>query len=255
MCLILIAFQVHPDYPLIVAANRDEYFERPTRPAGFWPEAPLLLAGQDLTAGGSWLGITREGRFAALTNVRDGRRPEIPDATSRGHLVTDFLNKRQTPEDYLQQLNGARYNGFNLLCGDAKELYYGSNRIAHLTAIEPGIHGLSNGALNTPWPKLLAGKNALEDCLERRQTLAVEDLLPLLNHRERAPDPQLPDTGVDLDWERSLSSRFIEAPAYHYGTRSSTVVLFDNDAQIQFTEWRWDEQGRLSGRQDFGFPS
>ena len=253
MCLILIALQSHPDYPLVVAANRDEYFGRPTRPAAFWPEAPQMLAGQDLNAGGSWLGITRQGRFAALTNVRDGRRPELPDAVSRGHLVTDFLTGRQPPRDYLKQLDGARYNGFNLVCGNAEQLLYGSNRQAGISPLSPGIHGVSNGALNTPWPKLRSGKQALGEFLSGNPAFASEDLLPLLNHRQRAPDHQLPDTGVDLDWERTLSSRFIEGPAYHYGTRSSSVLLMGHNGQIQFTEWLWDEYGELAGRRDFEF--
>ena len=253
MCLILIALQSHPDYPLVVAANRDEYFDRPTRPAGFWPEAPQMLAGQDRTAGGSWLGVTRRGRFAALTNVRDGRRPELPDATSRGHLVTNFLNGQDAPRDYLQQLNGATYNGFNLICGDTEQLMYSSNRQAGIAPIGAGIHGVSNGALNTPWPKLVTGKQALQELLKSTPSLSPDDLLPLLNHRQRAPDHQLPDTGVDLDWERTLSSRFIEGPNYHYGTRSTTVLLVRQDGQIRFTEWQWNDKGEVAGRQDFEF--
>lgn len=253
MCLILIALQSHPNYPLVVAANRDEYFDRPTRPASFWPETPQMLAGQDLIAGGSWLGITRQGRFAALTNVRDGRRPELPDATSRGHLVTDFLNSQYAPQEYLAQLNGVSYNGFNLICGDAEQLVYGSNRNTGITHLSGGIHGVSNGALNTPWPKLVSGKHALGELLTTHPILTPDTLLPLLNHRQRAPDHQLPDTGVDLDWERTLSSRFIEGPGYHYGTRSSTVLLLQHDGRIQFTEWQWSEDGDLAGRQDFEF--
>ena len=253
MCLILIALNAHPDYPLVVAANRDEYFARPTRPAGFWPEAPQLLAGQDLSAGGSWLGVTRQGRFAALTNVRDGRRPELTDAISRGHLVTGFLRGQATPGDYLAQLQGERYNGFNLLCGDGGQLLYHSNRQPGITPLPAGVHGVSNGTLNTPWPKLVSGKQALADYLAHQHTLHADDLLAILNHRQPAPEALLPDTGVDPHWERLLSSRFIEAPAYGYGTRCSTLLLQHLDGRTEFIEWDWDDQGRLSGRRDYCF--
>ena len=253
MCLILIALQAHPDYPLVVAANRDEYFDRPTQAAGFWPEAPQMLAGRDLIAGGSWLGVTRRGRFAALTNVRDGRRPELPDAISRGQLVSDFLTTGTNPPDYLSQLNRAQYNGFNLLCGDAGQLFYASNRQPEITALKAGIHGVSNGALNTPWPKLSGAKQALSDVLANANTLVADDLLPILNHRQRAPTHLLPDTGVEPDWEHTLSSRFIEGRAYNYGTRSTTVVLFDACGTIHFTEWQWNPQGEIQARQDFSF--
>lgn len=253
MCLILIARQYHPDYPLVIAANRDEYFARPTRAAGFWPEAPQLLAGQDLSAGGTWLGITRQGRIAALTNVRDPFYPTPPEPISRGHLVSRFLTGKQSPGDYLQQLQGQHYEGFNLICGDTRNLLYLSNRQPGISPLAPGVHGLSNAALDTPWPKLVSGRLALADRLARHDTLTTEDLLPILNHRQQAPDEQLPHTGVEWERERILSARFIEGQSFDYGTRASTVLLLHRSGRVQFSEWSWDELGAPAGRVDTEF--
>lgn len=244
MCLILLAWRAHPDYPLVIAANRDEYFDRPTAPAQFWPDAPQVIAGRDLQAGGTWLGITRTGRFAALTNFRE---PEPHPASStaahappptRGELVSAFLMGQQSPETYLAELAScaSNYRAFNLLCGTLEgELYYYSNRTVYedspsglsghhtpFSLITPGIHGLSNHLLDTPWPKVARGKNRLEQALS-----ALPDEMPLfqmLGDETPAPDQDLPQTGVSLEWERALSSACIRAP--HYGTRSSTVLMF-----------------------------
>lgn len=247
MCLILIARQYHRDYPLVIAANRDEYFDRPARPAGFWPEHPQLLAGQDLSAGGTWLGITRSGRFAALTNVREPDRLPPENAISRGHLVTGFLTGEQSPEEYLQQLPGEGYSGFNLICGNHRQIWYASNRQPGITAVTEGAHGLSNATLNTPWPKVVSGTRALTRALDGAPELAPDQLLPLLNHRQRPADEDLPDTGVGLPMEQILSSRFIEGQSVNYGTRASTVLLIRYDGLVKFKEWQWDEQGQAAG--------
>ncbi|MEW6334494.1 MAG: NRDE family protein [Thermodesulfobacteriota bacterium] len=234
MCLILFAWQHHPDYPLILAANRDEFYERPTAPAAFWQDARGLLAGRDLRAGGTWLGVTRGGRFAALTNYRDpAALKEV--APSRGELVSGYLHGRRTPEAYLRRLRpeAARYNGFGLLAGNPDQLHYFSNR-GGSSAVSPGIHGMSNHLLDTPWPKVERGKQALEGLLERERTPSTESLLALLADRSRPPDERLPATGVGLEWERVLSPLFIESPLY--GTRSSTVLTIDRRGCVTFVE-------------------
>jgi uncharacterized protein with NRDE domain len=243
MCLILIAIGQHPRFPLVVVANRDEYFNRPAAPARFWPEAPQLLAGRDLQAGGTWLGLTRAGRFAAVTNVREPGRNR-PDARSRGDLPTHFLLGDQPATHYLQDLqpHADRYNGFNLICGDIHRLYYYSNRGGDPMALQAGLHGISNHLLDTPWPKVTGGKAALADVLTH-EDFSLDALLPVLNQREPAPDEQLPDTGVGLLMERVLSSRFIQAPFAGYGTRVSTALRVDHDGHAQWREWTWDETG------------
>jgi uncharacterized protein with NRDE domain len=234
MCLILFAWRVHKDFPLILIANRDEFYERPTAPAAFWEDAPGVLAGRDLREGGTWLGITRKGRLAALTNYRDPAHLK-DGAPSRGKIVSDFLRGEWSPEAYLQRLStsAARYNGFGLLMGTPDELCYFSNRGAH-TRLLPGVHGISNHLLDTPWPKVELGKQALSDILEKEKTPSPERMFDLLADRTRPPDDRLPDTGVGLEWERVLSPLFIESPLY--GTRSSTVLLIDRKGHVTFVE-------------------
>ena len=164
MCLILVAWQAHPGYPLLVAANRDEFYARRTASADFWPESPQVLAGRDLEAGGTWLGITRQGRFAALTNYRDPSSHK-PQAPSRGKLVADFLRGKDSIDAYLDTLDAIAYNGFNLLLGDGKQLIAFSNITMQRHELAPGVYGLSNALLDTPWPKVGAGKTALETAL------------------------------------------------------------------------------------------
>ena len=252
MCLILFALHHHPHYPLVLAANRDEFYSRPARAAGYWPEHPQLLAGQDLTAGGTWLGITRQGRFAALTNVREPEQPPPPDALSRGQLVRDYLLGESTAPDYLAALPMSRFPGFNLLCGSVDALHYASNRHSGRQALPAGLHGISNGGLNEPWPKGEEGKAELAALLQSPR-LQPGHLLPVLNHRQPAADARLPDTGVGLERERILSSRFIHDPGFDYGTRASTVVLVDPEHRVQFVEWTWDRQGQPAGQVEYQF--
>jgi uncharacterized protein with NRDE domain len=234
MCLILFAWKMHENFPLILAANRDEFYERPSAPAAFWEDAPDLLAGRDLREGGTWLGITRKGRLAALTSHRDPSLLKI-GAPSRGRLVSDYLRGRDTPEDYLRRIapDADGYNGFNLIVGDPDDLFCFSNR-GVWERLEPGIYGLSNHLLDTPWPKVERGKTALTDLLTEKQDPLPEKLFDLLADRTRPPDDHLPDTGVGLEWEKILSPRFIESPVY--GTRSSTVLLIDRKGDVTFVE-------------------
>ncbi|MFO1432105.1 MAG: NRDE family protein [Candidatus Competibacteraceae bacterium] len=240
MCLILFAYRYRPKYELLLAANRDEYYNRPTAPMAFWEDAPDLLAGRDLAAGGTWFGVTRQGRFAAITNYRDPRtvRPEAP---SRGPLVSDYLRGRESAWDYLQHLlpRAALYNGFNLLLGDAEGLFYYSNQGGAPQVLEPGLYGLSNHLLSTPWPKVKRGLEGLAALLDATTEPDTAALLRLLEDRRRAPDHLLPNTGVDLEWERLLSPLFIESP--NYGTRSSTVLRIGRQDGIEVTEKTWPE--------------
>ena len=243
MCLILIAYGAHPDYELLVAANRDEFHDRPTASLAFWKDSPQVLAGRDLKEGGTWLGVTRAGRFAALTNYRDPRSVR-PNAPSRGHLVSDYLQGVEPARGYLDRLTSraAAYNGFNLLLGDETGLYYYSNRTSGIRALPPGVYGLSNHLLDTPWPKLERGRHGLRRALEHGFDPTPDALLHLLTDRAPAPDAELPDTGVPLEWERWLSPIFIDAPGY--GTRSSTVLMADSGGRARIVEMTWADANR-----------
>jgi uncharacterized protein with NRDE domain len=245
MCLILFAQRVHPEYPLVLAANRDESYTRPTAPAGFWTDFPRIYAGRDLRQGGTWLGITREGRFAAVTNYRGSAGAD--SMRSRGELVRDYLIGEQGPADYLDCVSRTAdaYNGFNLLFGQPAELHFLSNRSTQSGMIEPGVHGLSNHLLDTSWPKVEQGKRRLTELLNSRAQDLIDGLFELLAERTLAADGDLPETGVGLARERVLSPAFIISPGY--GTRSSTVVLVDNQQQVTFIEQRFVEGGRYSG--------
>ena len=252
MCLVLIVHDSHPDYRLIVAANRDEFYDRPTLPATFWPEAPEILAGRDLRAGGSWLGIDRAGRFGAVTNYRQGRR-EADAARSRGHLVSEYLSGTESAESHIATVESqaALYNGFSLLAGDAHALLYYSNREGIVRRLAPGVHGLSNHLLDTPWPKVTTGKAALGALGQERAPALTADLLELLSDRERPADSLLPETGVGPEWERLLSSAFIATP--EYGTRSSTVVLIGKDDRVVFAERSFGPNGLPAGDVSYEF--
>ncbi|MBI5062437.1 MAG: NRDE family protein [Desulfatitalea sp.] len=238
MCLILFAYQRHPRYGLVLAANRDEFYARPTAPLDYWADHPQVLAGRDLEQQGTWLGVTRHGRLAAITNYRDPKNIK-PNAPSRGHLVSDFLIGALPPGEYLQQVSASadRYNGFNLLVGDADRLFYFSNRGSAPQKLEPGLYGISNHLLDTDWPKTCLGKQGLAQVLETEQDPSPEKLFHLLQNQAVAPNDQLPDTGISKDWEQVLSAIFIASP--HYGTRSSSVLLVDTAGGVSFDERTW----------------
>lgn len=239
MCLILFAYRCHPRYELVMAANRDEYYERATAPLAFWDDAPDILAGRDLKEGGTWFGITRGGRFAAITNYRDPAH-FASAAPSRGKLVSDYLRSEESTDVFLARLMpfAGAYNGFNLLLGDGGELYYFSNRADRPPqSLAPGLYGLSNHLLDTPWPKLARGREALRDLLISESGFAPADLMQLLGDRTPAPESEVPRTGLTLEWEIRLSPIFITAP--DYGTRSSTVMVVDEHRQVYVAEQNW----------------
>lgn len=245
MCLILVAWRSHPDFPLVVAANRDEFFARRTAGADFWDDDPQILAGRDLEGGGTWMGVTRVGRFAALTNYRDPLS-QRPDAPSRGALVANFLAGDDGIDAYLDRIrpHAAAYNGFNLLLGEGDRLVWFSNVAGEPTELAPGVYGISNHLLDSPWPKVGAGKAALARALGALPD--VEPMFELLRDDSVHPDEALPRTGVSLEWERLLSSAFVRAPGY--GTRSSTVLTRDAGGRATFDEQTWLEHGQPGGR-------
>jgi len=240
MCLLLLAHEVHPAYPLVLLANRDEFYARPTAPLAYWSHEPAVLAGRDLKAGGSWLGITWGGRLAAVTNYREPRASGS-GSRSRGQLVSDFLTSRADPGTFLERLGStaAAYRGFNLIVGDigtpaSPTLCYFSNRGSGVVKLTAGIHGLSNHLLDTPWPKVSRGMAGLAGLLQAEDEPQPEQLMELLRDTTRPPDDELPDTGVGLDWERVLSPLFIASEAY--GTRSSSVILVSAAGEVIFGE-------------------
>jgi uncharacterized protein with NRDE domain len=244
MCLILFAHRASPRYRLIVAANRDEWFYRPTAPAEFWPDAPDILAGRDLEQRGTWLGITRTGRFAALTNFRDPGSYRV-DAPSRGALVSGFLQSTLGPAAYLDALrpDAPGFNPFSLLVGDGASLWYFSNREGLIRELRPGVYGLSNDLLDVPWPKVRRGKERLAQALNG--CVNADALLASLDDRRAVSDDELPATGVTLEWERKLSPMHILADGY--GTRSATVLLVGADGEVTFVERSFDANGSETG--------
>lgn len=254
MCLVLIAFDSHPDYSLVLAANRDEFHDRPSTPAAFWEEdAPYVLAGRDLRAGGTWLGIDRRGRFAAVTNYRQGQREPIAPR-SRGYLVSDFLTGDVDARAHIERVEreASHYNGFNLIAGAPGELFYYSNRGGRGRALPHGVYGLSNHLLDTAWPKVTSSKSALSLLLQEDAPELISDLFVLLSDRGRPADHLLPNTGISRKWERLLSSAFIVAG--EYGTRSSTVVLIRRDGHVTLAERSFAPGGAPAGEVRYEFP-
>jgi uncharacterized protein with NRDE domain len=244
MCLILFAWRQHAEYPLIVIANRDEYYARPSRDAHWWDDADIF-GGRDLEAGGTWLGVDRRGRFAAVTNVREPGSMQAGKRT-RGELTRDFLAGADDAETYLRRLHprSQDYAGFNLLLGDAQALWFYSNREQVIHGIEAGVHGISNGRFDEPWPKLKSGRDELAAALGG--AIEHERLLEILTDHRIAEDHELPSTGVALDIERLLSSRFIRSPGY--GTRACSVVTFDRAQGVEFSEQNYTDAEHAGAR-------
>ena len=236
----LIAYYNHPDYKLILAGNRDEFYDRPSAAATFWDEAPHLLAGRDLRGGGTWFGITKGGSLAGITNYRDPKLVK-KKAPSRGRLVSRFLLASDGPRSYLDGVrkDASKYNGFNLIIGNVNELYWYSNRGEEIRRLNPGIYGLSNHFLDTPWPKVVNGKSALTGHISKATIPGPDDFFRMLCDRTTPDDDALPDTGVGLERERMLSPMFISSP--DYGTRSSTILFIDREDRVTFIERTYNQ--------------
>lgn len=250
MCLAVVAIDTHPRYALVLAANRDEFHARKAEPAHWWRDPPIL-AGRDLAQGGTWLGVTRDGRFAFVTNVREPGRYD-PQAPSRGALVPAVLRDQRAPAEALHAIvtGATRHNGFNLVVGDATRAAFGSNRGPDALALPRGIHGVSNAGLDTPWPKLVRAKAGLAAWSESGDD-GLEALWAVLADTTPAEDHALPDTGIPRERERLLSSPFIVSDAY--GTRCSTLVAFARDGEAQFIERSFDAKGAQSGEVRLSF--
>jgi uncharacterized protein with NRDE domain len=250
VCLILFAWQAHSEYPLVLAANRDEFHQRPTAEADFWDDAPDILAGRDLQAGGTWLGVNRGGRFAAITNYREPSGPGIAKGRSRGRLVRNFLAGRKSPLEHAEGLRdqAAEYQGFNLLMGNRDSLAYVSNRDESVIAVESGVHGLSNHLLDTNWPKVEAGRDHLQDIL-RSGEIEPESLFDLLSDRSLTPGKIPQDIEKHLAPERMMKHYFIVSDVY--GTRSSSVLLLRRDGSIYFSERQYNARGQATDTRRF----
>lgn len=244
MCLLLFAVDAHPAFRLVAASNRDEFVARPAAPLHEWDDAPDVLAGRDLEAGGTWSGVTVRGRWAAITNVRDPASPRR-GGRSRGALVADYLRGVASAEAYAASVfeERDRYDGFNLVVADAEAVWVVSTRTEHPTRLGPGTYGLSNDRLDVAWPKVARGKRALRAALDGTPTL--NDLLALLDDRHQPPDAALPDTGVGLAWERRLAPMRIVTP--DYGTRVSTALIIGRDGGVDVAERTWAADGTEAG--------
>lgn len=250
MCLILFAHKVNKQFPLVVAANRDEFFERPTEQANFWispATGQRILSGRDLTAGGTWLGISESGRFAAVTNIRD---PSVQETKprSRGALTVDFLQGTMPARDYAQSLHEIQqeFAGFNLLLGDENSLIYINNVEGVEKEVAPGIHGLSNGLLNSDWPKVTQGRAQLQKILEMDSKPDSDRLLEIMRNPTQAEDSQLPDTGLPTQLERELSAAFIHNTERNYGTRCSTAIVVNAQHHCLFSEQNFNSKGQAT---------
>lgn len=248
MCLLILAWRDQPGSRLLLLGNRDELHARPSAPAGWWQDTPAVLGGRDLEAGGSWLGVSRGGRFAVVTNVREADPPTLLRARSRGELVTDFLRGEETPERYVAGLGMASFAGYNLICGDRDSLWYASNRAVE-RPLGPGVYALSNATLDAPWPKV----ERLRARFASARGQGEAALFELLADREPAADGALPDTGLGLERERLLSAPFVVSPSY--GTRASYLVSLGDDGRGRFVERSFGRDGVQREERAFEFES
>ncbi|MFM1897564.1 MAG: hypothetical protein RLZZ385_2638 [Pseudomonadota bacterium] len=257
MCLILFAHRVDPQRPLVLIANRDEFFSRPTREARFWTEDPAtadLLAGQDLGAGGTWVGWHRNGRWAAVTNIRNPADTRTANR-SRGELPLMFLLGHLSPMDTLHSLLASRfeYAGFNLLLGAGDDIAYLNSDAAEPRLLSPGIYGLSNGRLDDPWPKVRRGRQHLQQWLDSPVPPGTDGLLGLVRDTAIAPDSELPVTGISMELERQLSASFIVKSERDYGTRCSTAIIRNVAGEVRFCEQNYGKDGLVAGRHFYQF--
>lgn len=249
MCLIVLAVEQHPDFPLILAANRDEFHERPTEDARWWENRPDILGGRDLQAGGTWLAVSRSGRLATVTNFRDAKPPE-PGHRSRGHLVTGFMDSALSPDDYLDNIEEEAYAGFNLIVAEPGNVAYLSNREDGKRKLAPGVYGLSNALLDGPWDKVERSKKRLRELIDRDE-VNLTKLMRLMNDREKGPADEVERGRLDFETAHSITAPFIVMP--RYGTRCTTVVLVDKEGRWQFIERRFGPDGGKSGESSYSF--
>lgn len=251
MCLILFALNDNPKYKLILAANRDEFFNRPTLTADYWEENDSILGGRDVKSKGTWLGINKSGRFIAITNYRDPEN-ERKDTLSRGELSNEFLNTEIDISSFVTKISKDKnkYNGYNLLLSDDsfENFHHYSNVSDQLSKIKNGIHGLSNHLLNTPWPKVLKAKNSLKNTVKSKN-VDIQEMIEILKNADVAPENSLPQTGISFDLEKKLSPVFISMKGY--GTRCSTAILVSNNNDVTFKEVSYNEKMKIISEKEF----
>lgn len=252
MCLIVFSYQYHNKYPFILAGNRDEFYDRPAKQAHFWDTNPRMLAGRDLKAGGTWLGVSEKGEFGAITNYRNLYNPTESERT-RGEIIPDFLTGHKPAKEKLNAINEMKhkYSGFNLLAGSARQLYYLNNINGDYRPIVPGIHGISNAFLDTSWPKVEKARNEFEE-ITSSETIDKEAIFQLLETSDPFPEEFLPDTGLSKEMEKEVSPIFIETEGY--GTRCSSLLMIDHDGTVKFTEKTFRIQnGKSESVKEFSF--
>ena len=247
MCLIVLAIGQHPDYPLILAANRDEFHARPTQDAHWWPDKPDVLGGRDLQAGGTWLAVHRNGRFATVTNFRDAKRTS-PELQSRGELVAAFVEGDLAPGDYLETISQDDYAGFNLIVGAGTEFAYLSNREDGSRTLQQGMYGLSNALLDGPWDKVERSKRKLAALLAA-DAINEPALLRLMNDRDKGPVEEVERGRLDFETAHAITAPFIVME--NYGTRCTSILLIDRDGEWHFTERRFNPEGTATGESRF----
>ncbi len=251
MCLILIAFQTVAEHPLVIAGNRDEFHARPAQKADWWPDDSNLLGGRDLQAGGTWLAVHRSGKFAAVTNYRDSDSSKR-GKRSRGHLVSEYLQGDLTPNEYLKTLQGDDFAGFNVLVSDGQTLAYLSNRSEISGELPPGVYGLSNASLDTPWEKVERSKNKLEGLIDAG-AVNETSLLRVLGDQDKGPVDEVKPSRLPFATAHAITAPFIVLP--EYGTRCSTVVLADQDGRWSLLERRFAADGSKNGESRYSFSS
>ena len=249
MCLVVFAWKAHPDYKLIVAANRDEFHGRPSQDAHWWPDLPNVLGGRDLQAGGTWLATSKSGRFATVTNYRE-QQPARSGVRSRGEIVTDFVTGESDAGSYVSSFAGEKYAGVSVLAADSENIYYTSNRSDEAVTLEAGVYGLSNASLDTPWAKLLRTKEALAALIESNNVNTTE-LLRLLADKTPAASSEVDNSELPFKLAQALTAPFIVADTY--GTRCATTLMISNDGKSNFFERRFDPQGVARGDSNFSF--
>jgi uncharacterized protein with NRDE domain len=249
MCLIVFSWHAHPVYRLVLAANRDEYHARPTRDAHWWPDRQHVLAGRDLQAGGTWLAVSRKGRFATVTNYREMQR-STGRLRSRGEIVSRFIGSDTGPNDFVSSVDGAIYAGYSLLAANRQQMVYSSNRSRDPSVLDPGVYGLSNADLDEAWPKVLRSRDALKRLVDHG-TVDETSLMRLLADRTPAPVDEIASSELPFPLARALSAPFIVAG--EYGTRCSTTLLWSYDDEVEFCERNFDSSGELAGTRRFRF--
>lgn len=250
MCLVVFAYKTHPQYRLVLAANRDELHQRPSREMGWWPDQPEILAGRDLQAGGTWLAAHRSGRFATVTNYRDHQEAPRRGLRSRGELVSQFVSGRASAMRFNASIDGQQYAGFNLLSADNDGLSYVSNRGDAVTALDCGVYGISNASLDTPWHKLLRTRTALTELIAD-QKINESELFRIMSDRLPAPVAEIESDHLPFAKARAFTAPFILSG--DYGTRCTTILLWDNNGKVTLSEKRFDSAGIASGESRFSF--